>query len=79
MPKTVENFCCQEKAVEYDEYDAKLTECEKMGGTCVTSLEEYSQNMLTEGVLKVDVSKVDVSRYIEENWPLSDEELEKKT
>ena len=74
MPKTVENFCCQEKAVEYDVYDAKLTECEKMGGTCVTSLEEYSQNMLTEGVLKVDVS-----RYIEENWPLSDEELEKKT
>ena len=39
MPKTVENFCCQEKAVEYDEYDAKLTECEKMGETCITWLE----------------------------------------
>ena len=32
MPKTVENFCCQEKPVEYDEYDAELTECEKKGG-----------------------------------------------
>lgn len=73
VPKTVENFCSQEKAVEYDEYDAKLTECEQKGGTCITSLEEYSQNMLTEGVLKVDLS-----RYIEENWPLSDEELERK-
>ena len=44
----------------------------KKGGTCITLLEEYSQNMLTEEVLQVDIS-----RYIEENWPLRDEELEK--
>ena len=73
MPKTVENFCCQEKAVEYDEYDAKLTESESKSHTCITLLDDYNLNMLTEDVLKVDVA-----RYIEENWPLSDEELERK-
>ena len=32
--KAIESFCCQEKALEYDEYDALLKEAEAQGGKC---------------------------------------------
>lgn len=72
MEKTIENFCCHEKAVEYDEYDAKLVQAEVSNCTCVTQLDEFEQNMLNESVLKIDAC-----RYVEENWPLGDDELER--
>ena len=33
-PKAIESFCCHEKALEYDEYDALLKEAEAQGGKC---------------------------------------------
>jgi hypothetical protein len=72
MNKAVESFCCHEKAVEYDEYDALLSEAEGRQEKCVTTLPEFNENMLSEGVLKVDVC-----RYLEENWPLGDEDIER--
>ena len=33
-PKAIESFCCYEKALEYDEYDALLKEAEAQGGKC---------------------------------------------
>ena len=32
--KAIESFCCHEKALEYDEYDALLKEAEAQGGKC---------------------------------------------
>ncbi len=64
-------FCCKEKAVEYDEYDSLLSQAEAEGFQYITCLPEFIENMLSEGVLKIDVY-----RYLEENWPLGDEELE---
>ena len=70
MGKSVESFCCHEKAVEYDEYDKKLTCAQNQGLNCITSLSSFNQNMLSKDVLDVDVSQ-----YLEENWPLGDDEL----
>ena len=33
-PKAIESFCCYEKALEYDEYDALLKEAEAQLGKC---------------------------------------------
>ena len=33
-PKAIESFCCYEKALEYDEYDALLKEAEAQRGKC---------------------------------------------
>ena len=33
-PKAIESFCCYEKALEYNEYDALLKEAETQGGKC---------------------------------------------
>ena len=38
----------------------------------MTCLPDYGENMLSEAVLKVDVW-----RYLEETWPLDDEDIEK--
>ncbi|XP_028410290.1 uncharacterized protein LOC114532903 [Dendronephthya gigantea] len=70
--KTIECFCCHEKALEYDEYDVLLNQTETQDKHCVTTHREFNENMLSEGVLKVDVC-----RYLEENWPLDDEDLER--
>ena len=68
--KTIESFCCHEKALEYDEYDALVTNVEGSGESCVTCLPEFSENMLSENVLKVDIC-----RYLEDNWPVDDSDL----
>ena len=70
--KTIECFCCHEKAVEYDEYGALLDQVEAHGDKCLTKQSDFRDNMLSEGVLKIDVC-----RYLEENWPLDDADLEK--
>ena len=71
-PKAIESFCCQEKALECDESDALLKETEAQGGKCLTTYADFEPNMLSEGVLKIDVC-----RYLEDNWPLDDEDLDK--
>lgn len=72
MEKSIESFCCHEKALEYDEYDKKLTAAQNQGFDCITSLSSFIKNMLSKDVLNVDVCQ-----YLEENWPLGDDELEK--
>ncbi|XP_028415471.1 uncharacterized protein LOC114538490 [Dendronephthya gigantea] len=72
MSKTIESFCCHEKALEYNEYDALLNEVETLGEKCLTAHSDFINNMLAEGVLKIDVC-----RYLEENWPVDDEDLER--
>ena len=62
-PKAIQSFCCHDKAWEYDEYDTLLKEAEPQGGKL---------DMLSEGVLKIDVCL-----YLEDNWPMDDEDLEK--
>ena len=71
MEKTIESFCCHEKALEYDEYDDILTGAQNLGLNCITSLSSFTQNMLSKDVLNVDVSQ-----FLEENWPVGDDELE---
>jgi hypothetical protein len=71
MEKTIESFCCHEKALEYDKYDDKLTSAQTQEFTCITSLSSFVQNMLSKDVLDVNVSQ-----YLEENWPLGDDQLE---
>ena len=71
-PKAIQSFCCHDKAWEYDEYDTLLKEAEPQGGKCLTAHEEFKANMLFEGVLKIDVCL-----YLENNWPMDDEDLEK--
>ncbi|XP_028397463.1 uncharacterized protein LOC114535959 [Dendronephthya gigantea] len=70
--KTIECFCCHEKAVEYGEYEVLLDETEAQGEKCLTLHPDFRDNMLSKGVLKIDVC-----RYLEENWPLDDGDLEK--
>ena len=70
--KAIQSFCCHDKALEYDEYDTLLKEAESQGGKCLTAHEEFKANMLSEGVLEIDVY-----RYLEDNWPMDDEDLEK--
>ena len=70
--KAIECFCCHEKAVEYDEYGVLLDQTEALGEECLTIHPDFRDNMLSEGVLKIDVC-----RYLEENWPLDDGYLEK--
>jgi hypothetical protein len=38
----------------------------------LTAHEEFKDNMLSANVLKIDVS-----RYLEENWPIDDKDLDK--
>ena len=71
-PKAIESFCCHDKALEHDEYDALLKEAETQGEKCLTTHADFKANMLSEGVLKIDVC-----RYLEDNWPLDDEDLDK--
>ena len=70
--KAIECFCCHEKAVEYDEYGVLLDQTEALGEECLTIHPDFRDNMLSEGVLKIDVC-----RYLKENWPLDDGDLEK--
>ena len=70
--KAIECFCCHEKALEYDEYDVLLEQTESLGEKCLTTHTDFQENMLSEGVLKIDVC-----RYLEENWPVDDGDLEK--
>ena len=70
--KIIECFCCLEKAVEYDEYGMLLDQVEAHGDICLTKHPDFRDNMLSENVLKVDVC-----RYLEENWPPDDGDLEK--
>ena len=72
MEKTIESFCCHEKSLEYDEYDDILKKVESEEFTCITDSSAFQQNMLSRDVLCVDVSQ-----YMEENWPLGDDELER--
>ena len=72
MEKTIESFCCHEKSLKYDEYDDILKKVESKKFTCITDSSAFQQNMLSRDVLCVDVSQ-----YMEENWPLGDEELER--
>ena len=69
MVKTVESFCCHEKATEYDEYDDKFKSAQDQGYTCITKSSSLEQN------ISKDVLEVDVMQYIEENWPLDDEDV----
>lgn len=73
MEKTIESFCCHEKSLEYDEYEDILKKVELEEFTCMTDLSAFQNNMLSRDVLYVDVSQ-----YMEENWPLGDEELQQK-
>lgn len=70
--RVLESFCCKEKAVEYDDYDSLLSQAEAEGLQCITCLPEFSENMLSQRVLKIDVC-----RYLEENWPVGDDDLER--
>ena len=70
--KIIECFCCLEKAVKYDEYGMLLDQVEAHGNKCLTKHPDFRDNMLSESVLKIDVC-----RYLEENWPLDDGDLEK--
>jgi hypothetical protein len=70
--KTIESFCCYEKAIEYDEYDALVANAEGSGKSCITCLSEFTENMLSDAVLKVDIC-----RYLKDNWPLDDQDLER--
>ena len=36
MTKTIQSFCCCEKAVEYDEHDERLSSAQEQGFTCIT-------------------------------------------
>lgn len=71
MEKTIESFCCHEKALEYDEYDDIPTGAQNQGLNCITSLSSFIQNMISKEVIDVDISQ-----YVEENWPVGDDELE---
>lgn len=62
-------FLLHEKAIEYDEYDDKLKSSQDQGYTCITKLSSLEQN------ISKDVLEVDVMQYIEENWPLDDEDV----
>ena len=53
------------KTVEYDEHDEKLICGQNQEFSCITSLSSFVQNMLSKDVLDIDVSQ-----YLEENWPL---------
>ena len=53
-------------------YDALLKEAEAQGGKCLTTHADFEPNMLSEAVLEIDVC-----RYLEDNWPLDDEGLDK--
>ena len=68
--RTIESFCCCEEAVEYDEYDERLSSAQEQGFTCITFLPSFVQNMLS-----ADMLEVDVALYLEENYPLNDEDL----
>ena len=72
QPKAIESFCCHEKALEYDEYDELLNAVEATGKRCLTAHGDFASNMLSESVLKIDVC-----RYLEDNWPLDDDDLDK--
>ncbi|CAB3982115.1 Hypothetical predicted protein [Paramuricea clavata] len=69
MTKTIESFCCHEKAVEYDEYDAKLISAQNQGLTCISLLPAFVQNMLSQDVLEGDVAQ-----YLEDNSPHDDDD-----
>ena len=69
--KAVECFCCHEKALEY-EYEVLLDQVELQGEKCLTGHSDFKDNMLSESVLKIDVCQ-----YLEENYPLDDEDLER--
>ena len=70
--KAVECFCCHEKALEYDENEVLLDQAELQGEKCLTAHSDFKDNMLSESVLKIDVCQ-----YLEENYPLDDEDLER--
>ncbi|XP_046841852.1 uncharacterized protein LOC124435964 [Xenia sp. Carnegie-2017] len=69
MAKTIECFCCHEKAVEYDEYDGKLNSAQDAGLSCVTELAAFNQN------ISASVLEIDTWQYIKESSPLGDDEL----
>ena len=71
MVKTIESFCCHEKSLEDDKCDELVTTAQNQGLNCITSLSSFTQNMVSKEVLAVDVSQ-----YLEENWPVGDDELE---
>ena len=52
-----------------DEYDVELKSWQDQGFTCVTELSSFLQN------ISQDVLDVDVLQYVEENWPLDDDDL----
>ncbi|XP_031563621.1 uncharacterized protein LOC116299126 [Actinia tenebrosa] len=60
--KAIECFCCHERAVEYDEYDGLLSEVEQQRHQRITTHSDFTNNMLSQSVLKVDIC-----RYLEEN------------
>ncbi|XP_046840176.1 uncharacterized protein LOC124434334 [Xenia sp. Carnegie-2017] len=62
--KAIECFCCHEKALEYDEYEALLGQTETQGEYCLTTHQEFRDNMLSESVLEIDVC-----RYLEKTGP----------
>lgn len=70
--KVIECFCCHEKAIEYDEYDCLLSQVQGLGDQCITAHSDFVSNMLSQSVLKVDIC-----RYLEENWPVGDEDIAK--
>ena len=49
-----------------------LKEAEAQGGKCLTTHADFDPNMLSEAVLKIDIC-----RYLEDKWPLDDEDLDK--
>ena len=52
------------------EYDALLTEAEVRGEKCLTTHADFKANMLSEVVLKIDIY-----RYLEDNWLLDNDDL----
>ena len=70
MTKMIERFCCCEKAVEFDEYDERLSSAQEQGFTCITFVPSFVQNMLSANMLEVDVAQ-----YLEENYPLDNENI----
>jgi len=65
-------FFCHEKALEYYECDALLNKAEVLGERCLAKYSDFTDNIVSETVLKMDVC-----RYLEEYWPVDDEDFAK--
>ena len=55
--KAIECFLLPRKALEYDEYEALLGQIKTQGEYCLTTHQEFKDNILSESLLKIDVCR----------------------